>query len=123
MRKITNTTYMDAYPHPYTHIESWIVAGDMTHCFDMLGNMDNDFATKIVGMMNNTLPRNDCKAKVTYNREDGKIYFDNTPQLLVRGWGHLTGIDGMRLSEDDAAKVQDDFANWFCNILNKKNNE
>ena len=41
--------------------------------------------------------------------------------MLIRGWGHLTGIGGLHLSESAAAKIQDDFGQYIINILNDVN--
>lgn len=42
--------------------------------------------------------------------------------LCVRGWGRLTGTGGYHLPEDKAAEIQDAFAEYCVNMLNKKNN-
>lgn len=39
--------------------------------------------------------------------------------ILIRGWGYLTGIGGLHLSESDAVKIQDDFGQYIINTLNK----
>lgn len=44
--------------------------------------------------------------------EGGEIYVNGDPFLVVRGWGHLTGRGALNLSENEAAKIQDDFAAW-----------
>ena len=41
--------------------------------------------------------------------------------LMVRGWGHLTGVGGLHLKQDEALQIQRDFFNWTCNKLNGKN--
>lgn len=39
--------------------------------------------------------------------------------MLIRGWGHLTGIGGLHLKDEDAAKIQDDFGQYIVETLNK----
>jgi len=40
--------------------------------------------------------------------------------ILIRGWGNLTGIGGHHLSAEDAANIQDTFADFIVNQLNKR---
>lgn len=40
--------------------------------------------------------------------------------ILIRGWGMLTGVGGYNLSADKAAEIQDVFANYCVEMLNKK---
>ena len=42
--------------------------------------------------------------------------------MLIRGWGHLTGICGLHLKDEDAAKIQDDFGKYIVEKLNEKSN-
>lgn len=43
-------------------------------------------------------------------------------RLVVRGWGHLTGCEGLNLPNDVAAKLQDEFRDWIVERIteNKK---
>lgn len=47
----------------------------------------------------------------------GRIYIDNKPILLMRGWGHLTSVGGLNLPFKEAAKIQDDFCDWVVETL------
>ncbi len=40
--------------------------------------------------------------------------------ILIRGWGNLTGSGGMKLSEDEAINIQDTFAEYIVEQLNKR---
>ena len=57
-----------------------------------------------------------------------RIYKDDPNQILnnelefitIRGWGNLTGVGAHNLPAEQAAKIQDDFANWIIwKLLNK----
>lgn len=60
-----------------------------------------------------------------FTYKDGEIWaFSNKAKkkkhiMLIRGWGHLTGIGGLHLKDDDAAKIQDDFGKYIVETLNK----
>ena len=40
--------------------------------------------------------------------------------LLIRGWGNLTGMGSHNLSIEDAAEVQDTFADYIVSMLNRE---
>lgn len=72
---------------------------------------DNDTQT-IVDILNDRVKKK-CNARF----EDGYIVINGYKCLLVRGWGMLTGIGAYNLKIDNAAKIQDEFANWCVNKL------
>lgn len=45
------------------------------------------------------------------------IYLNEKPFLIIRGWGHLKA-EGF--SENDAIKIQDDFAKWVMEKISLK---
>ncbi len=48
-----------------------------------------------------------------------KIYMEDKPFIMIRGWGRLTGMCAFHLDHDVARKIQDDFAEWILNKLTK----
>ena len=60
----------------------------------------------------------------TFYHKEGYIYARGEATAikvaLIRGWGMLTGIGGYNLSADKAAEIQDAFANYCVEMLNKK---
>ena len=38
--------------------------------------------------------------------------------MRIRGWGMLTGIGAYNLPAEEAAQIQDDFANYCVQMLN-----
>ena len=51
------------------------------------------------------------------SHKDSYIYSGTSRLLSIRGWGHLTGTGGLKLSDDVADKLQDDFANYIVKSL------
>lgn len=47
----------------------------------------------------------------------GEIIVNGDPTLVVRGWGYLTGTGGLNLSDEEAARIQDEFAYWVVQKL------
>jgi hypothetical protein len=49
-----------------------------------------------------------------------EVWFDDDRVMLIRGWGmlHATGNGGYGLSEEEAVKIQDEFAKYVVDVLN-----
>lgn len=77
-----------------------LTESEQNHIIDILnGNCDEK--------INHTL---------TYKNND--IYVGDNEFIIVRGWGHLTGCGALNLPVEEAAKIQDDFANYIITKLN-----
>jgi hypothetical protein len=46
-----------------------------------------------------------------------EIYSNESPFIMIRGWGGLTGIGGHNFDSEKASKIQDDFAQYLLYIL------
>lgn len=73
----------------------------------------------------NGLESNVPKEGITYVHKEGRIIaqMDDGSELgiaLIRGWGMLTGVGGYNLPADKAAEIQDAFADYCVEMLNKK---
>lgn len=53
-----------------------------------------------------------------WTAEGCEIYRDGDLVCYVRGWGHLTGVGGLRLPRDMAATIQDGFVEFIIGRLN-----
>ncbi len=53
----------------------------------------------------------------TVERVDPITFLINGAELVVRGWGYLTGVSGLNLPEEEAAKIQDEFSDWIYEVL------
>lgn len=47
------------------------------------------------------------------------VQIDGVDKLLISGWGNLTGHRGHNLSNEDAIRVQNDFAKWIVEQLRR----
>lgn len=81
-----------------------------------------EYAIKFIDKLNGTLDKKLKKGNVIV--EGGEVYFNHPDNagpvkiFLIRGWGRLTGTGGLRLSPEEAAKLQDDFGEYIVNKLN-----
>lgn len=48
---------------------------------------------------------------------DGDIYNGANLLMVIRGFGHLTGIGGLNMSVENALKIQDEFGKYVCSLL------
>lgn len=57
------------------------------------------------------------KVDATFRYDNGTILMFGIPFITMRGWGNLTGSGAMRLSSDEAANIQDTFAEFIIKQL------
>lgn len=80
---------------------------------------DEKAQSKILDAINGVKPLEN--KELSFIHSEGYI-IDNKERkiILIRGWGNLTGVGGHKLSIEDAAEVQDTFAEFIVNQLNKR---
>lgn len=93
----------------------------MMMAFNWLANCSDDVKKVIIDKINGESTH---KFKHKFFLEEGKIFFVDENEkrrnlLLVRGWGHLIGVGGYNLSAEKAAEIQNEFANYVVEQLNK----
>ena len=77
-----------------------------------IDDFDNEFIYELVNKLNGQSYKT---FNVERDYEDAVRLVINGKPFLVRGWGHLTGT--LNLSNEEAAKIQDDFINWIIEVL------
>lgn len=84
-------------------------------------SLSEDSKMKIVNILNGDDTQ---KIKHPLKHEDGYIWLSIDGEwykiMLIRGWGYLTGCGALHLPPEEAAKIQDDFADWIVETLSKK---
>ena len=93
----------------------WADNGTLTLTFDIdyCEEDKRDVILKVVKKLNGD---SSIKFKKKFELEEIEFYYDNEFVFTIRGWGHLTGV--LKLSEIEAEKTQDDFAQWILETLN-----
>ena len=51
--------------------------------------------------------------------EDGTIKANGLVLILLRGWGHLTGVGGLHLPAEEALRIQNEFGEYILERLTK----
>lgn len=106
-----------------------VFTDDDKMAFDWMVNIPREIKDAYVSIINGERePKFNIK-KEFYHKNDGIVYckilegkdIGNEYKLFrIRGWGMLTGIGGYNLPEDKAAEIQDAFADYCVEMLNKK---
>jgi hypothetical protein len=92
---------------------SWVYDADSNFVFQF-ENRNKDLQDKILNTLNGVT---DKKANFEVRHEHGFILIADMPIILIRGWGNLTGVGAHNLSADEAANIQDTFADWIVQQL------
>ena len=82
--------------------------------------IDNRDLTEIYEIVNATNGYRPGKFNASINpNHNDIIQIDGIDKLLIRGWGNLTGQGSYNLSNEDAIRVQNDFAKWIVEQLRR----
>lgn len=103
-------------------LPSKVFTDDNNMAFDWLAKTTEDTKGKILAKINSK----DVKfnPNTSFRHSEGIIYVktkDSTEHRVcrIRGWGMLTGVGGYNLPADKAAEIQDAFAKYCVEMLNK----
>ena len=116
-------TFKDVYKLPlkvddYCPIITW--TADKQRAFDWCVDVSPKKQQELIDMINGTKQH---QFKYKFYQEGIEIYSDNPtfkgPILRIRGWGYLTGIGGLHLSQEEAIKIQNEFGDYIVEQLNK----
>lgn len=116
MKEKKELTFKDVYKLPFRYDEDsgiYIFCKNSVLAFNTL-TPDVEYKKELVRILNGE-SNNTIEGDVTQNGE--VIIVNGNPVLLIRGWGYLTGCGGLGLFPFQAARIQDDFANWVVNKL------
>ena len=116
--------WQDCYKLPlavdqYCPIITW--TADRQRAFDWCVDVSLEKQQELIDKINDTKQH---QFKYKFYRDSIGIYsenpkFNGEPILIIRGWGYLTGIGGLHLSEEEAIKIQNDFGDYIVEQLNK----
>ena len=103
----------------YCPIITW--TADKQRAFDWCVNISPEKQQELIDVLNGT---KQFQFKYKFYRKGIEIHSENPifkgkPVLLIRGWGYLTGSGGLRLSSEEAVKIQDEFGDYIIEQLNK----
>lgn len=94
-----------------------VFTSDDKMAFDWLDNFTPGFKKKIIAIING---EQNPPHKDKFYRDGITIYHKDIimPILRIRGWGYLTGVGGLHLSEDEAIRIQNEFGDYIIKQLN-----
>lgn len=105
-----------------------VFTDDNKTAFDWLINPSREIKQTIIDVINGITPAKQANLKEFWYDSgiiwcrflSGKNEGKEIKLCCIRGWGMLTGVGGYHLSEDKAAEIQDAFADYCVEMLNKK---
>ncbi len=106
----------EIFPAPYTTDGVYVYDANNQMCL-MAGDCANypeEMLSRICEILNGTAP---TKGNSGVGVDGPYIYLNGDLLLVVRGWGYLTGTGGLHLDNEEAAKIQDDFALFVVTCL------
>ncbi len=77
--------------------------------------VSNKNAQDIINIINGT--ENIKEDRLKWRVDGVDFYFNDLYLFCVRGWGHLTGVGGLNLSEQKAEQIQDDFIKYIISKI------
>lgn len=114
------------FPLPFTadRFGEWCVSINQQLCFQFRPDPEIEPAkikryVDVINGLSNTV----FKHEYNYDSSIGYVIEDGVPLISIRGWGHLTGVGGLNLPDDQAAAIQDDLGNYIVERLSYKINE
>lgn len=112
-------TFRDVYKFPLSPImdefTKFVYADSSVYAFKFL--IESEAGMKVILDILNDRSRAKMSGKLTYDKFSGCVYVNGKELLKIRGWEYLTGADGLNLSMEEAAKIQDEFGLWICEKL------
>lgn len=107
-----------AQPNPYTR-DTWAwdwIDNQYISEYPIENYRGADLAEGILRYING---ESEYRPDFKWSKDDNSIiYINGEPCIEIRGWGCLTGVGGYNLSNEDACKIQNDFADFLVNKLN-----
>lgn len=96
--------------------------------FDEKGSFEKgwkDFEQVVINCINGDSKIDMPHATFIHRSGEILIQYNNPDQpeshvMTIRGWGNLTGIGGHNLPAEEAANIQDTFAEFLVNKLNER---
>jgi hypothetical protein len=108
--------YKDVYLFPLEELHGWVYDQKENFVFQFMID-DEKTQQKILDVINGK--ENLKNLDLVFKHEQGEIVDKSGMSLiLIRGWGNLTGIGAMNLSDEEASNIQDTFANFIVERLN-----
>ena len=113
-------TYKEVYQFPLrlAKYDSWVYDEKSNFVFQF-EIINKEKRQLLLDVINGEKKLNNSDA--VFHHKDGYILTDKGVEvILIRGWGNLTGIGAMNLSGEEAANIQDTFAEFIVEQLNKR---
>lgn len=119
-------TYKDIYKLPLRLAKygTWVYDTNCHFVFQF-EHYDRELNEKFLKVINGTASKDEMPTKTPFYYKRSRGYIRNVNDvnvILIRGWGNLTGSGAMNLPPEEAANIQDTFAEFILEQLNDSAN-
>jgi hypothetical protein len=113
-------TYKDIYKFPLNKTYgSWVYDQIDNFVFQFCYNLEDEKEDRLINVINGNEKL--TNPELSFKHEGGYILTNKDQKvILIRGWGNLTGVGGHNLPPEEAANIQDTFAEFIVEQLNKR---
>jgi hypothetical protein len=128
-RKPKPVDFKDVYKFPLEMItSSKVMTSEFNMAFDFipefmekedmkLFKISKEDKKNIVRILNGEEAK--INTQLSFRYENGTIFCNDLHFIWIRGWGYLTGVGGLHLKEDKAIEIQNQFAGFIIETLEK----
>jgi len=112
--------YTEAFKFPLHYDGMCYIYGKdngMVIQFDLDDETDDKFRYNLVKKLNGEKDISLTIPTLSYNKEEQEYTIDGKPFMIQRGWGNLTSPNCLNLTNEKAAQVQDEFAEFVLKTL------
>lgn len=116
-------TFKDVYQFPLKQSHGKAYDQKENFVFQFLFSEDEEIKSKLLSVINS---KEDFKNdELLFEHKEGIIVetLSGLRMILIRGWGNLTGGGTMNLPIEEAANIQDTFADYIVERLNFRENK
>lgn len=113
--------WQEVFSPPFSQMKgiSWVLDSKDTFVFQFI-TTDEDYQAVCLEIINGSSTK---KIQTPLEYKGGYIQdLEGRKLLLIRSWGHLTGVGGLNLPAEEARAIQDSFAEWLLERLNGNGN-
>ena len=115
--------FKEIYKAPFTDTWGTVFTENNVHAFSFNKDVHDEVRVMVIEALNG---QNKFTVDTESQQEDvDALYYnesyifseDKEEFISIRGFGHLTGISGLNLSDEEASKIQDEFGEYVLSVI------
>jgi hypothetical protein len=115
--------FKEIYKAPFTDTWGTVFTENNVYAFSFNENVNDEVRVMVIEALNgqkkftvDTESQQEDVDALYYN--ESYIFSEEKEEVIsIRGFGHLTGINGLNLSDEEASKIQDEFGEYVLSVI------